>query len=294
MAVRKQVLHSANIHGVHEWQETIVLHQPGHRPEDDINSDAITLGNMAGATKTYTWQPNTSGAFADPLGPADVSTPPAANMQLVNLKSAWKPFQIVPADGVSSDFYNNERSYFQFECWNHWPVAQIASSDRPCLTTDRPSHSSLSHLFWKTTSETEGTATKILLDGLTSKPLAELIPLAKSWLSPPPLQIQSGPYQSEGYDATQRAYVVSATPSTTEPLRMVLQATEASPVHHAAILVRNWGDCAPHLYLDGKPAPQGRQFRTALVLRLDGTDLLIWLEAESTRPLQIEVKGGTS
>jgi hypothetical protein len=29
-----------------------VLHQPGSRPEDDINPDAITLGNMQGITKT--------------------------------------------------------------------------------------------------------------------------------------------------------------------------------------------------------------------------------------------------
>ncbi len=77
VAVRKQVLHSANPRGVHEWQETIVLHQAGSRPEDDIDTNAITLGNMQGATKTYSWKAPTSGAFADPVGPGEVSGPPA-------------------------------------------------------------------------------------------------------------------------------------------------------------------------------------------------------------------------
>ncbi len=114
VAVRKQVLHSANIHGVHEWQETIVLHQPGYRPEDDIETAAITLGNLQGATKTYSWRPQAAGTFGNPIGPGEVTGPPQANMQMVNTRSSWKPFQIVPPDGVSSDFYNNEKSYFYF------------------------------------------------------------------------------------------------------------------------------------------------------------------------------------
>jgi hypothetical protein len=89
IAVRKQVLHSAKVNGIHEWQETIVLHQPGSRPEDDINPDAITLGNMQGITKSYRWQSKPGSAFADPVGPADVTTPKNANLQLVNIKSTW-------------------------------------------------------------------------------------------------------------------------------------------------------------------------------------------------------------
>lgn len=287
VAVRKQVLHSTNINAVHEWQETIVLHQPGFRPEDDINPDAITLGNMQGVSRTYTWQSTANGAFADPVGPADVTTPKDANMQLVNLKSTWKPFQIVPPDGVSSDFYNNEKSYFQFECWNHWPVAQIASSDRPCVTSDRPSHSSLSHLFWKTYAQTENTATKILLDGLTTKRLPDLIPLAKSWLSPPALELQGKGYSSEGYDPAQRAYLLEAESGASKTLRISLNATNESPLCGTAILIRNWGEDAPSLSIDGKRVLWDKAFRDALIHRMDDTDLLVWIEKQSTRPVQI-------
>ncbi len=290
VATRKQVLHSAKVGAVHEWQETIVLHQPGRRPEDDIDSDAITLGNMLGQTKTYTWQPKTTGAFADPVGPAAVSGPPEANMQLVNTKSTWKPFQIVPPDGVSADFYNNEKSYFQFECWNHWPVAQIASSDRPCVSNDRPSHSSLSHLFWKNYAQSETTATKILMDGLTTKSLPALLPLAKSWLSPAPLQVEGSRYLNTGYDPTQRAYVLTAREQADAgSLRFTLQASTASPVFHPAILIQSWGERGVHVFVDGRPIEPGKSLRVAHIPRIDSTDLLIWMETSSTKPVQIEV-----
>ena len=291
IAVRKQVLHSARVSGVHEWQETIVLHQPGKRPEDDINADAITLGNMQGQTKSYTWQARQDGAFADPVGPSDVTPPPNANMQLVNLKSTWKPFQIVPPDGVSSDFYNNEKSYFQFECWNHWPVAQIASSDRPCVTVDRPSHSSLSHLFWKTYTETDDTATKILMSGLTTQSLPELIPLAKSWIDPPRLLVQGGGYTSEGYDPTQRAYVVFASaPVSAATVHLVLKAENATALYHPAVIIRGWGDRNPSISVNGKPVTLDKNVRVAVAPRLDSSDLLIWIGTQSVQSLQIDVR----
>ncbi len=291
VAVRKQVLHSANIHSVHEWQETIVLHQPGSRPEDDIETAAITLGNLQGATKTYSWKPQAAGAFADPIGPGEPSGPPQANMQMVNTRSSWKPFQIVPPEGVSSDFYNNEKSYFTFECWNHWPVAQIASSDRACVTDDRPSHSSLSHLFWNVSSETENTATKLLLNGLTNTSLADLVPLAKSWIAPAQLQVTTGAVENGGYDASQRAYILTEKQTgLPDILRLTLQASKASPVSHVALLIQGWGEDDVRLKIDEKAAGPGARIRTAQLKHLDRTDLLVWIEQETTRPLQIELR----
>ena len=290
VAVRKQVLHSSNVRGVHEWQETIVLHQAGSRPEDDIENDAITLGNMDGATETYTWQPHRNGAFTNPHGPGEVTGPPHANMQMVNTKSAWRPFQIVPPEGVSADFYNNEKSYFTFECWNHWPVAQIASSDRPCVTNDRPSHSSLSHLFWKTSAETEDTATKILMDGLTAKTLPELAPLARSWTAPPPFEVAGEGVRGEGYDASQRAYVLRETqPGRNAPVRLTFRASEASPIFHVALLVQGWGEQAVRVHVDGRPVKPNSRLRVAHLPHLERTDLLVWLEEESMRPMEVEL-----
>ncbi|HEV2322824.1 MAG TPA: LamG domain-containing protein [Terracidiphilus sp.] len=295
IAVRKQVVHNTGGTQANEWQETIILHQPGSRPEDDINWDALTLENMNGETKTYTWRPKPAGVLGVPLGPADVTGPPDPNIQLVNMKSRWKPFQIVSPDGAGADIYNNELTYFSFECWNHWPVAQIASSDRPCVADDRASHSSLSHLHWKLYAKTRNTETKILMDGLTTKSAPELLPLARSWLSPPDLQLEGDAYRSGGYDPAERDYVLTATnPPAQAPLRITIAASQSSPAVDPAILIRNWGEKDARLKIDGRPVEWGRDFRAGHIEHLDRTDLIVWLRKESTAPLQIELTPGKS
>ena len=289
VAIRKQVLHSTEASRLHEWQETIVLHQPGSTPDDDINLDAITLENMQGQTKTYTWRPKTPGDFATPNGPA-ITGPPDPNIQIVNLKSQWKPFQVVSPDGASADIYNNEKTYFDFLCWNHWPVAQIASSDRPCVSDDRASHSSLSHLYWKTYATGENTATKIMMNGLTMNSAAELLPLAKSWLSPPKMQVEGEGYQNNGYDPTERAYMLTKTsgkvPGT---LRLTFAASDSSPIFDPAIVVKGWGEGDAQLRIDGKRSAWGKSLRVGYIHRLDSTDLVVWIEKNSVKPLHLEL-----
>ena len=289
IAVRKQVLHSSHPKNVHEWQETIVLHQPGSRPEDNINDDAVTLENMRGETKTYSWKPHAEGVFADPLGPpsAPAPAPSNPNIQWVNLKSRWKPFQVVPPDGASADFYNNEKSFFTFECWNHWPVAQIASSDRPCVSNDRPSHSSLSHLFWKTYAETENSATKLLLDGLTTKTPAELLPIAKSWTSPAELRVEGAGVASIGFDPTQRAYVLSVKSTAGKRFAFDVKASEDSPLYNPAFLLQDWGEADAAITIEGLSGVDEKHIRVAHLHQLQSSDLLVWVEAQTTHPIRV-------
>jgi hypothetical protein len=72
-------------------------------------------------------------------------------------------------------------------------------------------------------------------------------------------------------------------------LRMVLNATGDSPLFNAAILIRNWGDDKARMSIDDKPVAWGKAFRAALIHRLDGTELLIWIEKHSTRPVQVTI-----
>ena len=289
IAVRKQVLHSSHPNNVHEWQETIVLHQAGKRPEDDIENDAVTLGNMAGETRTYHWQPKRGTAFENPTGPTEVglSNP---NMQLVNIKSQWKPFQVVPPQGSSADFYNNEKSYSTFECWNHWPVAQIPSSDRLCVTSDRPSHSSLSHLFWQNYAQTGTTATKILMDGMTTKPLEAMLPAAKAWLTPAALRVDGGGYERASFDPAQRAWVIPSREKRSDgKVSLQLHGTENAPIYHPAFVIENWGSGDVTVRLNGKRLGVD-EVRVGHRERLEGTDLLLWLPASSASVMQIELQ----
>lgn len=288
VAIRKQVVHNSAGKRANEWQETIVLHQPGSRPEDDINWDALTLENMKGETQTYTWRPRPDGVLGLPNGPTGVTGPANPNIQLVNMKSQWKPFQIVSPEGVGADIYNHELTYFAFECWNHWPVAQIISSDRPCVAADRASHSSLSHLHWNAYAADPNTETKLLMDGLTTKAPAELLPLARSWLSPAPVTVEGNGFGNGKYDPAQRAYVVARIAAgSPAPLTLKFSASEASPLVNPAVVIRGWGEGSVGIRADGKPLVAGKDFRAGHVAHLDGTDLVIWLPRQSVQPLEL-------
>lgn len=282
VAVRKQVLWTSNLKDGHEFQETIVINGPGMRPEDNIQPDALTIGNMKGETAVYSWGNNT---------PAwKMEKPENPNIQVVNLKSNWKPFQIVSPVNSSMDRYFGELTYSMFEWWNHWPVAQVKSSGISAVAPDRPSHSSLSHIYWDPYSQTENTVTKILLHGLTTKSAAELVPLAKSWLSPPSAELSGPGFQSQGYDPTQRAFVlVRESGSSASQVRVLLKASSESPLLHPAFVIKNWGDAEPKLSIDGKPVARGANFRYGFVSHLEGADLIVWLAMQSTKPTNFEI-----
>ena len=285
VAVRKQVLWTSNFKNWHEFQETIVINGPGTRPEDNIQPDALTVGNMKGETATYSW--------VNGPPPKKMEKPSDPNIQVVNLKSNWKPFQIVSPMNSSMSLYTGEVTYSMFEWWNHWPVAQVRSSGISAVAPDRPSHSSLSHIYWEPYAQTENAMTKILLHGLTTQSAAHLVPLAKSWLSAPAMEISGTGFQGQGYDQTQRAFVIVRQDGSVIPrLQVSLPASSDSPLMHPAFVIKNWGDAEPKLLVNGKPVARGSVFRYGFVPTLDGSDLVVWLQIQSEKPTSLEFRAG--
>jgi hypothetical protein len=240
---------------------------------------------MKGQTAIYSW--------ANGPPSKKMEKPDNPNIQVVNLKSNWKPFQIVSPVNSSLKAYTGEVTYSMFEWWNHWPVAQVRSSGISAVAPDRPSHSSLSHILWDPYATTENSMTKILLHGLTTKSAADLVPLAKSWLSAPGIEVSGEGFESHGYDQTQRAFVIVRQNAATAPqLRLSLQASSESPLLNPAFQIKNWGDREPKLRLDGKPAARGANVRYGFVPTLEGTDLVVWLRMEATKPTRVEIAAG--
>jgi hypothetical protein len=68
---------------------------------------------------------------------------------------------------------------------------------------------------------------------------------------------------------------------------MHFDASPASPLFHAAILIRNWQRGIPQISLQGKAVNWDQQHRAAVIHTLDGADLLVWIEEESTKPIDI-------
>ncbi len=279
VATRRQVLWSGQPGGF-QWQETIFFSQPGTRPEDNIELEALSLANMRGESETYSWA---EGA------PESFPRPEDANIQVTNLKSRYRPFAIFDPEGQIVAFgEGGGRSRFPW--WNHWPVALLPSDGRKAMGPDRPSHSSLSN-YKPVPVRGEGDSwIAVSLYGMTTRPAAELLPLARSWIDPATLRVLGKGYESRGYDRSQRAYVLARSgDDSLAELRFTLLADEGSPVVNPAFLIRSWGGAEAALRLDGRPTARGRGFRFGHRHGLSGTDLVVWIRREATEPLEVRL-----
>jgi hypothetical protein len=248
----------------HAHQETIFLSEPGTRPEDNCNLSAITLVGLGGESATYSW--------AEGFPKFEVPEPV---IQMVNLKAKHRPFMILgPGSRVFVFGGEVRKEYSRFPWWNHWPVARIHSDGRYAEAPDRAAHSSLTQ-----TSSSFGT----YLYGMTDRPAAELLPLAKSWISPPRMEVSSSGFESQGYDRNQRAYVLRCTQPGGD-LELTLAGSVESPVVNPAFVIEGWGDMDAAVSLEGETVPLGKVARVGHRYHMDGCDLIVWLECQATKP----------
>ncbi len=281
VAIRNATIHTSSINDWIEYQESIVLNQPGTYPEDNIDVDAITLLNLSGESKTYSWTNEGSPELLNP--------PEEFCIQKVNFKSEYKPYSIINPKGATIVSYGGHApgSYFNF--WNHWPVSQVKSDTRVADSKIWPSHTSLSHLTWKTFHEDQDSKTWIMMNGMTNDCDNHLVSLAKSWISPPQVNIIRGSFINDGYDPSQRAYIISSNAAPGKSfLSFELLSNKVSPVINPAFLIKGWYKKDLSIRIDGKPVSRGNDFRYGQVNREDGSDLIIWLRLTSTNKVTIE------
>lgn len=241
------------------WQETILLNEPGTKPEDNVELEACTLFNQEGKSKTYSWE---SGFPKFDLE--------QANIQLINLKSEYKPFIVLREKGSFKVFNGEVRpEYSHFPWWNHWPVAQISSDGRYANASDQAAHSSLS---W---GNPEGEAA---LYGMTNQAETMLVNLARSWNNPPEVSLNSPGYENKGYDYTQRAFVFK-TEKPGNSLDLIFNASAESPLFNPAFVIRNWDGSDVKLFVDQVEIPRGKNFRYGMEYDVEGhISLIVWIK----------------
>jgi hypothetical protein len=293
-----------------QYHEAIIINPPGTRPEDNIRTEALTLANMKGEVHTYSWADGPPGEKADfdadtlamlhrisdldTAGHKWLVRPAGGNILRVNLKARYSPYVIVDPRNVAIDCYAGEiiRERSIFPWWNHWPVSQqIRSSGRWALAPDRVSHSSLAHIqSWRPYEETADGVTMLMLNGLTDQPAEALLPLAKSWLSPPQMDVEGEGCSGEGFDPTERAFVV-ARRSPVGPARVTvtLRAANDSPAVNPVLRLRHWAAPLPRVEVGGRPAPLGKDVRAGLIPGLEGDDLVLWIRGVWTAPVRVSL-----
>jgi hypothetical protein len=279
ISTRYQILWTNHLS--HEWQETIVINQPGNKPEDNIEIEALTLANQKGDFKTYTWENGAPKTFKDPEN---------INIQMVNLKSVFKPF-IIYEEGVKiKPFQGPIRSeYSKFPWWNHWPVAQIPNDGRLAFGVDRPSHSSLSQAVENSNvihKNDNGSYYVVSLTGMTNNHFMELIPISKSWNNPPELIIETDNIKLIEYSKKQRSYILQKTKEDNKKIQFTLLANNNAPMVNPVFVIKNWSGTKPAILLNKKKLIPNIDYRMGCENTLKGVDLVIWintnLEKETT------------
>ncbi len=281
VCVRKITLHTSAPDEFIEWHEAIIINQPGTMPDDNIELAAITLGNLAGESKSYRWDRNGDPRTLEGI-PADCS------IQMVNLKSRQKPFMVVAPDNLLVDLFTHKAGQ-NFPHWDHWPVSMDKSWTRHTNSAERPSHSSLFNLRnWPLYAKTETSVTRVMLNGLTERAMDDFRSVAASWLQAPKVSGCSAGYEGGEYDLADRAYHFYQKDAGEGSLEFVVQASEASPVESVALVLNGWGDRQAAVTVDGRDLA-GTECRSALRHQLEGSDLVAWIDIRSDKPINIKV-----
>jgi len=260
---------NVNYHNGHTgWQDVQFLAAPGSTPEDNIYLQALTVANLKGKVYKMDW---TNGIPVNKLKDAVIS--------IVNFKSEYKVFIIYPEDNKGIHAWGKrERATPETHFagpWNHWPVSQMPNDGRFAMRSDRVTSSAL------------GGADPYdkALYGFTDKDIATLLPLARFWNHPPKITEAKG-IRMYAYDQSQKAFVMTAK---SQKIIFTIDANDQSPVYNPAFVIHNWGDSKVVLKVNEKPVGPESDFRQGHVVRIDGTDLIIWLKINETRPVTLEI-----
>lgn len=285
VAVRHGIIHGTR--WKYSFTEPTLLLEPGKKPEDYISLQAATIANSDGKAKTYSWN---AGLPPFPFP----QQPPNANIALVNLKSQYKPFYIYRPGTVLGPYGwapELRPQYSHFPVWDHWPVNQIPSDGRFELYPDHFGSAAIMSPNPKATwiNGPGPTKSTYFLFGLTDGTVADLARLDRSWLYPP--KVKAANTISAIYDAGQRAYLIQGVDQSNikgKAISFVLDASDASPAVNPAFVIDDWGDFPVRLRVNGSPLSKS-DFRAGYRRNLNGTDLIVWLNRESTKPLRISI-----
>ncbi len=270
--------------GGHEWHTGWPTIPPGQRPEDVIETEPfLTLIDLDGRVFHHNWDRTKKIDFRG-----------GKNIHLVHTKGRYDPVDISDNTGGNSHVGNAgvQPWFSDFPAWNHWPISLSDSVGRPASFPDRAIHSSLIRANPQTYAKETGDAPwedRLMLEGMTDLDAGTLTRLARSWLKAPAITRVTGASR-QGYERAERAYLLIATGGT---IRFELSASEGSPIHNPAFVIRDWGSPAPaaNMRINGVRIKPGPDFRQGVVIDTDGCyALVIWLDFKATSPCRFEIE----
>ncbi len=275
---------------IHEFMEAMVLGTDGHRPQDDIENEGVTLIRTVGDYSEDIIAEGKVKTFAFTPYPKDYGEFSSANIMVVNLKSRYRPFTIALPHGVRTQPYKRDDP--KVEGYQIWGPGEHRSYTVPFGHL-------INHGHYR---KTEKTIEQIYLSGMidSQDPRKELVPLSWSWITPPKVSFEKEhpSYDIDYYDPAQKAYILDWKRDHQEhEVEFDLLADEdyygvASTIVNPAFVVKGWGKQPVDVAIDDKILPPGKDVRVGYESTKVGTDLIVWLKLESKEPVNISLRKG--
>ena len=276
IGVRKPTWKKGTLGGPRQFQESLPFTNPDQLNSDVVEKDFCTVANMQGEQLTL--------RFVDNPAKELESVPGELTIQRYNFVSDYDPV-IVYEPGNQMHYVTDRdlRGYGRPGACNHWPVGQARCDGRTVQAADRPTHFLGFPISYPPVHEEGDRCWWNGIYGMTDLPMETLVTLAKSWNYPPPLTLNAG-FEDRGYDRGQRAFVLDRTGPAGGKLQIKVAADADHPVYNPAFVIRGWGTADAALTIDGKRIDQGPSFRLGHRHGLEESDLIVWIQRETTAP----------
>lgn len=266
----------------HEWQEGIMVYHPYTKPEDYLNIDAVHVANMNGNVGKWSWKKH---------GQPTTPTPTGSNIVMMNTKSRYKPF-ISSQLGVELAPYEGAQGGSHFRWRDHWPTTTEPTPGRNA-NGKQAAHGSFFHVLNIPYHEKSNFRfTKIMLHGLSKTSVEGLVPVTRSWLTPPKVVLASNSAGVEfnGYDISEKAYKLSVRNNDPGEIRLEVKATSENVLVNPVFVIDNWLKNGIEILINGNLLEKGTEFNIGLESDLEGDKLVLWINQTLTETTNISLR----
>ncbi|MHC4474011.1 MAG: hypothetical protein ACYTEL_00090 [Planctomycetota bacterium] len=87
----------------------------------------------------------------------------------------------------------------------------------------------------------------------------------------------------------QRAYIINKGSEGGVELEFLLDASDSSPIVNPVFVVKKWGPAGATVLGNGRRVKLGKKYRLGCRYTLEGSDLIVWLNIVSAKPVRISL-----
>lgn len=81
-------------------------------------------------------------------------------------------------------------------------------------------------------------------------------------------------------------------PDTPAVLKGQIAASPEKPANNLCLVIKDFGVSDAQALIDGKRQDKSSGVRLGSIRKMDGTDLIVWVERKTTKPVDIKIKPG--